>query len=110
MANVYDHQMLERNPSDARFGGSMVSFPDGNNPPGSMSHRSKRRGGDTNRRSQGSVAEDEQGDDIRVISQQIIDKKAFVWAFGKNKDGEIGIGSQRDAFLPRPIFGQLKDG
>ena len=49
-------------------------------------------------------------DDIRVISQQIMDKKAFVWAFGENKDGEIGIGSQRDAFLPRPIFGQLKDG
>ena len=50
---------------------------------------------------------EDEGDmgDIRTISQQIIDKKAFVWAFGKNKDGEIGIGSQRDAFLPRPIFG-----
>ena len=55
-------------------------------------------------------ADDEDTDDIRIISQQIIDKKAFVWAFGKNKDGEIGIGSQRDAFLPRPIYGSLKDG
>lgn len=37
--------------------------------------------------------DDGESDDIRVISQQIIDKKAFIWAFGKNKDGEIGIGS-----------------
>lgn len=109
--NVYDHQVLDRNPSDARFGGSVTSYYDANNQPGSMSHRSNRRDRpDTHRQSQGSLAEDEQGDDIRVISQQIIDKKAFVWAFGKNKDGEIGIGSQRDAFLPRPIFGSLKDG
>ena len=39
------------------------------------------------------VEDDGESDDIRVISQQIIDKKAFIWAFGKNKDGEIGIGS-----------------
>ena len=51
------------------------------------------------------IDDQDESDDIRIISQQIIDKKAFVWAFGKNKDGEIGIGSQRDAFLPRPIFG-----
>jgi hypothetical protein len=36
---------------------------------------------------------EDESEDIRIISQQIIDKKAFVWAFGKNKDGEIGIGS-----------------
>jgi hypothetical protein len=32
-------------------------------------------------------------DDIRQIAKDIIDKKAFIWAFGQNKDGEIGIGS-----------------
>ena len=51
------------------------------------------------------ASQDSNDQDIGAIAQQIIDKKAFVWAFGKNKDGEIGIGSQRDAFLPRPIFG-----
>ena len=56
------------------------------------------------------VDRDDEEEDIRVISQQIIDKKAFIWSFGKNKDGELGIGSQKDAFLPRPIAGELKDG
>ena len=46
------------------------------------------------RASRGAEAGDEEdNDDIRIISQQIMDKKAFIWAFGKNKDGEIGIGS-----------------
>lgn len=30
---------------------------------------------------------------MREIAQKIIDKQAFVWSFGKNKDGELGIGS-----------------
>ena len=60
---------------------------------------------ETNAAAAGNVEEDEEMDDIQIISQRIIDKKSFVWAFGKNKDGEIGIGCQRDAFLPRPIFG-----
>jgi len=28
-----------------------------------------------------------------------------VWAFGQNKDGELGLGNQLDAFLPEPING-----
>jgi hypothetical protein len=46
---------------------------------------------------------DQDNDDIQDIAQSIIEKKSFVWAFGQNKDGELGIGSQRDALLPRPI-------
>jgi len=52
----------------------------------------------------------EEDDDIRVISDKIIAKKAFVWAFGQNKDGELGVGSQKDALLPRPIAQALRDG
>ena len=47
--------------------------------------------------------EETETDDIAEIAQSIIDKKSFVWAIGQNKDGELGIGSQRDALLPRPI-------
>ena len=32
-----------------------------------------------------------------------------MWSFGKNKDGELGIGSQKDALLPRPIATVLKE-
>ena len=39
---------------------------------------------------------DEEEENITAIAQKIVDKKAFIWAFGANKDGEIGIGSQRD--------------
>ena len=52
------------------------------------------KGSQASRASRGAEAGDEEdNDDIRIISQQIMDKKAFIWAFGKNKDGEIGIGS-----------------
>ena len=37
---------------------------------------------------------------------QIIEEKlAYVLAFGQNKDGELGLGNQQDAFLPEPING-----
>ena len=47
---------------------------------------------------------------ISTIASKIQAKSAYVWAFGGNKDGELGIGHQRDALLPRPIAGMLKDG
>jgi len=56
------------------------------------------------------IREEIQEDDIEDIAQSIIDKKSFIWALGQNKDGELGIGSQRDALLPRPIASQLRDG
>jgi len=37
-------------------------------------------------------------------------KKAFVWGIGGNKDGELGIASQKDALLPKPISGMLGNG
>lgn len=36
---------------------------------------------------------------------QIINKKAFVWAFGKNQEGELSLGIYKDALLPRYIQG-----
>jgi hypothetical protein len=38
-------------------------------------------------------SEDELTEDIREISAKIISKHAFVWGFGGNKDGELGIGN-----------------
>jgi hypothetical protein len=49
-------------------------------------------------------------DDIKEISAKIIAKHAFVWGFGGNKDGELGIGNQKDGILPRPIAATLRDG
>jgi alpha-tubulin suppressor-like RCC1 family protein len=37
--------------------------------------------------------------------QNIEEKPTYVWAFGQNKDGELGLGNQQDAFLPVPING-----
>ena len=53
---------------------------------------------------------DEEEEDITAIAQKIVDKKAFIWAFGANKDGEIGIGSQRDQLQPRAIANHLEGG
>jgi len=39
-----------------------------------------------------------------------VQKKAFIWAFGANKDGEIGVGSQRDQLQPRAIANHLEGG
>jgi alpha-tubulin suppressor-like RCC1 family protein len=36
---------------------------------------------------------------------QIINKKAYVWAFGKNKEGELALGVNKDALLPRFVTG-----
>ena len=51
-----------------------------------------------------------ENDKIADITNKIMTKKAFVWGMGGNKDGELGIASQKDALLPRSIAGMLKDG
>lgn len=35
----------------------------------------------------------------------IKNKKAFVWAFGKNQEGELALGVYKDALLPRFVTG-----
>lgn len=36
---------------------------------------------------------------------QIKSKKAFVWAFGKNQEGELALGVYKDALIPRNVAG-----
>lgn len=45
---------------------------------------------------------------IEQIQQEIQKKKAFIWTFGKNTDGELGIGSLKDSFLPKAIASNIK--
>jgi alpha-tubulin suppressor-like RCC1 family protein len=40
---------------------------------------------------------------ISDIASEIRRKRAYIWAFGKNSDGELGISSQKDQFMPKPI-------
>ena len=40
-----------------------------------------------------------------MTDQQIKNKKAYVWAFGKNQEGELSLGVYKDALLPRFISG-----
>ena len=40
-----------------------------------------------------------------MSAQQIKTKKAFVWAFGKNAEGELSIGSTKDCLMPRYAVG-----
>ena len=40
-----------------------------------------------------------------MIEAQIKNKKAFVWAFGKNQEGELALGVYKDALLPRFVTG-----
>jgi len=37
------------------------------------------------------------------VQQEIQKKKGYIWAFGKNGDGELGIANQKDSFLPKSI-------
>ena len=41
---------------------------------------------------------------MKDIEAEIKKKKAYIWTFGKNGDGELGLASQKDTFLPRPIL------
>jgi hypothetical protein len=43
--------------------------------------------------------------DGNMAENQIINKKAFVWAFGKNQEGELALGVYKDALLPRFVTG-----
>lgn len=40
---------------------------------------------------------------IEQISSDIKKKISYIWCFGKNGDGELGVGSQKDIFLPKAI-------
>jgi alpha-tubulin suppressor-like RCC1 family protein len=40
---------------------------------------------------------------------QIRSKRAFVWAFGKNQEGELALGVYKDALIPRNVAG-IKSG
>ena len=46
--------------------------------------------------------------EIQQIAADIKKKKSYIWAFGKNGDGELGVGSQKDLFMP--IATPLKNG
>lgn len=43
--------------------------------------------------------------DGAMPESQIRNKKAFVWAFGKNQEGELALGVYKDALLPRFVSG-----
>jgi alpha-tubulin suppressor-like RCC1 family protein len=43
--------------------------------------------------------------DGNMPENQILNKKAFVWAFGKNQEGELALGVYKDALLPRFVTG-----
>eukprot|EP00347_Sterkiella_histriomuscorum_P005662 403355741 len=43
--------------------------------------------------------------DNQMNNQQIKNKKAYVWAFGKNQEGELALGVYKDALLPRFVTG-----
>lgn len=43
--------------------------------------------------------------DGQMVESQIQNKKAFVWAFGKNQEGELALGVYKDALLPRFVTG-----
>lgn len=40
-----------------------------------------------------------------MSEEQIRKKRAFVWTFGKNKNGELSLGVTKDSVLPRLIKG-----
>lgn len=40
-----------------------------------------------------------------MTESQIKNKKAYVWAFGKNQEGELALGVYKDALLPRFVTG-----
>jgi len=40
-----------------------------------------------------------------MSSNQIKNKKAYIWAFGKNQEGELALGVYKDALLPRFVTG-----
>ena len=64
--------------------------------------------GQARNRSTGALSDEDE--DIQAIAQKIVAKKAYIWAFGANKDGEIGVGSQRDQLQPRAIANHLEGG
>ena len=40
-----------------------------------------------------------------MTEDQILNKRAFVWGFGKNQEGELSLGVYKDALLPRFVNG-----
>jgi len=45
---------------------------------------------------------------FRTLDQEdafskIQNKEGFLWAFGRNKDGELGIGSNNDSLAPKSV-------
>jgi hypothetical protein len=40
-----------------------------------------------------------------MTEAQIKNKKAFVWVFGKNQDGELALGIYKDVLVPRFLAG-----
>jgi alpha-tubulin suppressor-like RCC1 family protein len=40
-----------------------------------------------------------------MSEEEIRKKRAFVWCWGKNKNGELSLGVTKDAVLPRFVKG-----
>jgi alpha-tubulin suppressor-like RCC1 family protein len=41
------------------------------------------------------------------LEKEIRDKRAFVWCFGKNSNGELGVQSTKDVLMPRSIMNNM---
>jgi len=40
-----------------------------------------------------------------ITKNQINENRPYLWAFGQNKNGELGLGNQEDAIVPVPLDG-----
>ena len=40
-----------------------------------------------------------------MSEEQIMNKKAFIWGFGKNQEGELSLGVYKDVLVPRFLTG-----
>ena len=68
---------------------NIVTSPSFNN-----THDDRRRKFDTNESGKKfGTLKDEGNENIEQVASQIKRKEAFIWAFGKNGDGELGVGT-----------------
>ena len=44
-----------------------------------------------------------EGGDEHTLEKWIRDKRAYVWCFGKNSNGELGVQSTKDVLDPKPV-------
>ena len=47
--------------------------------------------------------------ETQKAEKEIVEKRAYVWCFGKNQNGELGVSSTKDVLQPKQILnGMLK--